>query len=461
MGNTIFIEDRRVCVKPLRSRLEAIQKLKPPVTPKGCKSFAGMVNFVSMFCPELQKLLKPIYDLTKKGKPFLWEKEQLEAFEEIKRRMLNPPVLSMPNRKGRFILYSDTSKVATGSALYQHQDGKPRLIAYMSKRMPEAAKNYSIPELETCGLVINIATFSYLLKRVDFDAMVDHLAIMHIIKSKMEPATNRIKRLLEILSSYSFNLYYIKGKDMVLSDYLSRQMVDRSDLHQIIPVSFNIREVSLKPCQDETQDMFMVQTRSQAKGVKAPIKRKTTDSTHKKVQDIKPIIIEDDEDQNISIQMGAKSSNSGNTKSHVQHLPNQTYQQPIMKLPPKPPDPLGSNHKVPARIKPNLDFEENSPHQEGIIMKMYKSPDKSYLEQPQELSNLVDSIKIIHKYLPKQVDIDKILDIIKRKVLKGTHLPLEFSQIQIDLIQFFHLMSSIDNCEDPLFCKQLKVLHIL
>ena len=67
MGNTIFTDNRHVHVKPLRSRLEAIQKLKPPVTPKGCKSFARMVNFVSMFCPELQKLLKPIYDLTKKG----------------------------------------------------------------------------------------------------------------------------------------------------------------------------------------------------------------------------------------------------------------------------------------------------------------------------------------------------------------------------------------------------------
>ena len=50
MGNTIFTEDRHVCVKPLRSRLEAIQGLKPPVIPKGCKRFAGMVNFVSMFC---------------------------------------------------------------------------------------------------------------------------------------------------------------------------------------------------------------------------------------------------------------------------------------------------------------------------------------------------------------------------------------------------------------------------
>ena len=54
MGNSIFTENRCVHVKPLRSRLEAIQKLKPTVTPKGFKSFAGMVNFVSMFCPELQ-----------------------------------------------------------------------------------------------------------------------------------------------------------------------------------------------------------------------------------------------------------------------------------------------------------------------------------------------------------------------------------------------------------------------
>ena len=64
MGNTIFIEGKIVCVKPLCSRLEAIQKLEPPKTVKGCRSFAGMVNFLSIFCQDLQKLLKPIYDLT-------------------------------------------------------------------------------------------------------------------------------------------------------------------------------------------------------------------------------------------------------------------------------------------------------------------------------------------------------------------------------------------------------------
>ena len=74
MGNEIFIENKKVCVKPLRNRLEAIQKLQLPKSPKGCRSFAGVVNFLSMFCPELQKLLKPIYDLTRKGRPFHWGK---------------------------------------------------------------------------------------------------------------------------------------------------------------------------------------------------------------------------------------------------------------------------------------------------------------------------------------------------------------------------------------------------
>ena len=144
---------------------------------------------------------------------------------------------------GRFHLYSDTSTFATDSALYQIQNGKPKLIAYASKRLPEAPRNYSITELELCRLAINIASFSYLLKRVDFDAIGDHLSLMHIIKSKTEPTTTRIKRLLELISSYSFNLYYMKGKDMILSDFLSRQKNDDSNPHEIIPLSFNMCKI--------------------------------------------------------------------------------------------------------------------------------------------------------------------------------------------------------------------------
>ena len=170
-----------MCIKPLRNRIEAILKLEPPKMPKGCRSFVGMVNLLSMFCPELQKLLKPVYDLTRKGRPFIWGEEQQEAFEEIKRRLVKAPVLHMPSHEGRFHLYSDTSTFAAGSTLYQIQNGKPNLIAYASKILPEAVRSYSVTELELCGLAINIANFLYLLKRVDFDAIVDHLALTHIM----------------------------------------------------------------------------------------------------------------------------------------------------------------------------------------------------------------------------------------------------------------------------------------
>ena len=88
-----------------------------------------------------------------------------KCFDEIKIRLQKPPVLHLPDNKDQFHLYSDTSKFATGTALYQTQNGKPKLIAYASKRLPEAAQNYSIIELEVCSLAINIVGFAHLLKR--------------------------------------------------------------------------------------------------------------------------------------------------------------------------------------------------------------------------------------------------------------------------------------------------------
>ena len=82
----------------------------------------GMVNFLSIFWLELQKLLKPIYDLTRKGRQFTGGEEQQIALEEIKCRLIRPPVLHLPNSTGRFHLYSDTSKFATRNVLYQIQN---------------------------------------------------------------------------------------------------------------------------------------------------------------------------------------------------------------------------------------------------------------------------------------------------------------------------------------------------
>ena len=86
--------------------------------------------------------------------------------------------------------------------------------------------------------------------------------------------------------------------------------------------------------------------------------------------------------------------------------------------------------KMDIGTDPNLDFEENSPHQDGIIMEIYERPDKSYIKEAQNLADIVNTSNLVQKYLSKQVDIDKILDVFKRKVLKGTHLPLTIKEIK-------------------------------
>ena len=92
---------------PFRSRTEAISKISTPKTAKQCKGFCGVVNYLSLFCPNLQTLLKPIFELTRKGRAFVWGQEQEKALKEVKSRLISPPVLHLPKVEGRFILYSD------------------------------------------------------------------------------------------------------------------------------------------------------------------------------------------------------------------------------------------------------------------------------------------------------------------------------------------------------------------
>ena len=118
----------------------------------------------------------------------------------------------------------------------------------------------------------------------------------------------------------------------------------------------------------------------------------------------------------------------------IQHRPSPPYYHLYARPPPKPPDitdPLDSwKDLLDNDLDRKVEKEENSPFQEGIISEIYMGPDISYVQEPQELKDLIDTTKLIQKFLPKQTDIDKILDIIKRKVLKGTHLPLTIKEIQ-------------------------------
>ena len=78
----------------------------------------------------------------------------------------------------------------------------------------------------------------------------------------------------------------------------------------------------------------------------------------------------------------------------------------------------------------DIEFEENSPHQEGIISEIFQRLDKSYFQQPQNLGDQLDTSNIVQRFLPKQTDIDKILKVVQQKVLKGTHLSVTIKEIQ-------------------------------
>ena len=118
----------------------------------------------------------------------------------------------------------------------------------------------------------------------------------------------------------------------------------------------------------------------------------------------------------------------------IQHRPPSPYHDLYSRPPPRPPDVTNlidsQKDLLDDDLDRKVDMEENSPFQEGIISETYERLDTSCIQEPYELRDLIDTTKLIQKFLPKQTDINKILDIIKKKVLKGTHLPLTIKEIQ-------------------------------
>ena len=248
MGFKFLIENGRPSFTPMKDKCDAIQQLERPKTIKDCRKFCGMVNFLATFLKHLQRHLVPIYNLTRKNTPFQWTEECEKSFRNIKTMLINPPILRMPDTTGKFRLMSDTSLLATGAALYQFQDNNYYIVGYHSKRMPDAAKNYSITELEFFGLAINIFAFRQLLSHVHFDCYCDHSAITYILKSKRTPPTRRIRKLIEELMQFNFSIYYLPGAKMHIADVLSRlagRDLDPPD--KVIPISFNAMQTTQQP----------------------------------------------------------------------------------------------------------------------------------------------------------------------------------------------------------------------
>ena len=229
MGLEFQVEDDKVCYTPLKDKCEAIQNIDSPKTLKQ----TIMVNFLSLFLPDLRRLLIPMYDLQKKSKKLKWKEEAEKAFNDIKQLLINPP-------DGLFHLESDTSREGVGGTLLQKQGNEWVVIGYHSKRLPQSAKNFRVTELELTGLLVNIQGFMQLLHNRYFEVLVDHKAIEYMIKSKTESPTTRLKTLLLKLSEYTIDLKYQKGSEMHTSNALSRlqNIADTPDNEDVILLNF-------------------------------------------------------------------------------------------------------------------------------------------------------------------------------------------------------------------------------
>ena len=394
-------------------------------------------------------------------------------------------MLHLPKAEGRFILYSDTSVEGTGSSLWQMQEGKAKLIGYASKTLPEACSRYSVTELEMTGLLVNMNLWKNLLKHREFDAAVDHVAVTQIMKAKTEPATTRIMRLLDRLSAYSFNLYYVKGRDMILADYLSRHRDKDLDCSELIPISFCCMKVFRSLLETEHGlEVYNISTRSSTKA-SSEIPPEVHGADKPLDPNLKP---EHQSKSKLPSIVGTKSPTkcphkNTNTKRSprkcvtiskeppeeipmtsyvtdpIQDLENtfsdnpQFVAKPVLKLlPPTSPITQVTPKRVLSSIPEEDDEKENKIEtlrrkyrkalnptpiegidvgdSEEVLEPQIRIPDQSDFELPTPLQDIVDPSKITHKFLPKQGEIDRLINQINKKVLRDTKLSMNLRDLR-------------------------------
>ena len=253
---------------------------------------------------------------------------------------------------------------------------------------------------------------------------------------------------------------------MILSDILSRQEIDKSNPHEIIPISFDMKTILNDKYYkvEEEKGKYLVQTQSQTKdsGIKVPevhgtkkgldpnlrpewLVRKSQKLVEKSRVEKARIDPSRQGSQIIDqISTGQRQEiRKPKIEQDRENIPKQGYNPQESKIPIYPNQITNPIPKLTERVTQNdrqadleLDLEinrnveENLPYHEGIISEIYQRPHKSQIVNPPELIDLVNTERIVQKYLPKQTDIDKILKVIQRKVLKGTHLPITIKEIQ-------------------------------
>ena len=212
-----------------QDKVKAVKEWKMPTKIKEVESFLRFANFYWRFIQNFSHIVKPLNDLKGKKKQ-KWEEEHQQAFQEIKNKITIQLVLSLPKRKGKFRVETDASEHTIGEVLSQEQEVKWKLIAFLSRTMQQAERNYEIYNKELLAIVEALAKWrQYLLDTMElFEIWMDHRNLKYF--KEPHKLNGRQARWYLKLQDYDFILQHISGKTNTKADILSRK--DQIDIQE-------------------------------------------------------------------------------------------------------------------------------------------------------------------------------------------------------------------------------------
>lgn len=207
-------------------KVQAILNFSTPSNRKEVKRFLGTASWYRRFIPEFSSVAGPLNKLTsnkKNSPPFQWNPEAEKAFLELKSKLVQAPVLACPNFDYPFEVHTDASNYGIGAMLSQTINGVEHPVAYMSRSLTKAEKNYSTTEREALAVLIALEHWRcYLETDKTFTVYTDHSALKWFLS--LSNPTGRLARWGVRLSSFNFEIKHRRGKDNVIPDALSRSV---------------------------------------------------------------------------------------------------------------------------------------------------------------------------------------------------------------------------------------------
>ena len=213
-------------VRPLRSKVSAVESFPVPQSIKSLQEFVGMVNYYHRFIPNIAATMAPLYmSLAGKPKTLTWGPPQAAAFLAAKRALSAAAYLQFPAPGAPLILSTDASDVALGGVVEQVVHGSRQPLAFFSRKLSPAESRYSTFDRELLAVYTAVRHFKHLLEGSSFTIATDHMPLVHAFAKKADPHSARQQRHLSYISEFNCSLQHVPGKKNPVADALSRNSI--------------------------------------------------------------------------------------------------------------------------------------------------------------------------------------------------------------------------------------------